>query len=577
MAPTPLPTFRRGARPSRAGVLPTHRKAPVNTLPPAWADPTVPASALSRRELSRRALLGAAGLGLAGAALADPAAAAPPRRPLTWLIGDHHVHTVYSSDAKYTFSQVTERAQAHGVDWLAFTEHSNVGHANAGGVFAQNEEIRRARRENPRMLVFQGLEWYIPAAEHGTVVVAPGPNEAELLRRFELAYDGNLTGSQDGTPGGPDTARNEALAREALVWLAEQKRAGFVDDVLVLANHPARLGIDSPQELRGWRDAAEGIAIGMEGAPGAQAAALPGWRANGVRGEYENSRRPDSWPGYPDEAWTTYGGFDWMTATVGGVWDAMLAEGRGWWITSNSDVHRAAWDKHANQPFPPGRSFETTGRLPDPVLTDSFQPGSDFWPGQFSRTHVGVERLDHLSVMAALRAGRAWVDHGHLLAGLDVRLRVDRPGRGLGREEATLGGRLRVRRGTALVLEVTVHAQSVPNDAGAVPRLAHVDLVRGAVTGPAADPTEWRAPDTRVVATQEVGGRTGTFVLRFPVPEVESSFYLRLRGSDGRLNGPGLRGADVDPAGPLSRPRGDGGSPWDDLWFYTNPVFVDVV
>jgi hypothetical protein len=33
------------------------------------------------------------------------------------------------------------------------------------------------------------------------------------------------------------------------------------------------------------------------------------------------------------------GGFDQMTARSGGFWDAMLGEGRRWWITANSDAH----------------------------------------------------------------------------------------------------------------------------------------------------------------------------------------------------------------------------------------------
>lgn len=54
-----------------------------------------------------------------------------------------------------------------------------------------------------------------------------------------------------------------------------------------------------------------------------------------------------------------------------------------------------------------------------------------------------------------------------------------------------------------------------------------------------------------------------------------ASIYLRLRGSDGRRNGPGLLGAAVDPHGPTRHDPGDG-DPWPDTWCYTNPIFVDV-
>jgi hypothetical protein len=250
----------------------------------------------------------------------------------------------------------------------------------------------------------------------------------------------------------------------------------------------------------------------------------------------------------------------------------MLAEGRLFTITSNSDVHRVVFDTWRNGDWPPGQSFDNTGRLPDPVNTTQPQPGSDFWPGQFSRTHVGVTRYGYRDVMAGLRAGRVWVDHGDLVDGIDVRLkRAHAPGRGV-----TLGGRLRVRRGERLTLTVTVTAASRRNPHGELPRLAHLDVIRGAVRGPARDRDEWRAPDTRVVHTSDLSARKGTYPLRIPLDHVEESMYLRLRGSDGRRNGPGLLGAATDPHGPIRHEPGNG-DPWLDTWCYTNPIFVDVV
>ncbi|MDN0198528.1 PHP domain-containing protein [Streptomyces sp. S.PNR 29] len=557
---------------------------------PAWADPSVPAAALDAQGVSRRGLLRRAGLFGAALALgsATPALAADDRRlggndpHLAYLVGDHHIHSVYSHDAKYTFSQLAAAGAKYGLDWMVFTEHSNFGHARYGAPL-EHEEILRARAENPRQLIFQGLEWYIPAAEHCTVFVAPGPHEVDVLTRFESAFDGKLLGYTEGSAGAADTARNEAHAVKALQWLAEQRRTGYVDDVLVLANHPMRLGIDSPHEMRNWRDAAPEIMIGMEGAPGAQGAAIPGWRGStSIRGEYENKPSAQSWAGYPADAYPTYGGFDWATATVGGLWDSMLAEGRLFSVTTNSDAHRIVFDTWRNGDWPAGQNFDNTGKLPDPVDTGSPQPGSDFWPGQFSRTHVGVTLPHYLNggggapigyraVMAGLRAGRVWLDHGHLLDGLDVRLKRDcddGPG-------VTLGSRLRVREGDKLTLTVTVTTASRPNPHGLLPELAHVDVIRGAVRGPVADRDSWRAPDTRVVHTTDVTGRTGTYTLRIPVTAGDESFYLRLRGSDGNRHGTGYLGASVDPHGPIPHEPGNG-DPWADTWFYANPIFVDV-
>ncbi|MFB7269351.1 PHP domain-containing protein [Streptomyces sp. NPDC056244] len=566
----------------------THDSLPDAQQLPRWADPAVPADSLDPQGVSRRGLLRTAGL--FGAAFAGGAAALAPSPAgattghdrghgnqsdpeLAYLVGDHHVHSIYSHDAKYTFSQLSRAASTYGLDWLVLTEHSNIGHSLPGGAAAEHREILQARAENRRMLIFQGLEWYVPGAEHCTVFSPPGRHEVDLLTSFEQAYDGKLLGYTAGAPGHPDTPRNEAHAVKALQWLDRQRRTGYVDDVLVLANHPLRLGIDSPHEIRAWRDAAPDIMIGMEGAPGAQAGAFPGWAGpNSIRGEYVNSPSADSWPGYPTEAYVTYGGFDWATATVGGLWDSMLAEGRLFSITSNSDVHRVAFDTWKNGDWPPGQNFDNVGHLPDPVNTTEPQPGGDFWPGQFSRTHVGVTRYGYRQVMDGLRAGRVWVDHGQLLDGIDVRVNTEHgAGRGV-----TLGGRLRVRRGERIVLNVTVTTASRPNHHGEVPRLAHLDVIRGAVRGPVQDRDTWRAPDTRVVHTTDVHGRRGRYTLRIPVGRAEESFYLRLRGSDGKRNGAGYLGAAIDPHGPVPHEPGNG-DPWADTWMYTNPVFVDVV
>ncbi len=60
-----------------------------------------------------------------------------------------------------------------------------------------------------------------------------------------------------------------------LHYLAGAVSSKQVRDAVMFANHPARKGIDSPHEIRGWRDAEPRIALGMEGAPGHQAAGMP--------------------------------------------------------------------------------------------------------------------------------------------------------------------------------------------------------------------------------------------------------------------------------------------------------------
>jgi hypothetical protein len=104
-----------------------------------------------------------------------------------------------------------------------------------------------------------------------------------------------------------------------------------------------------------------------------------------------------------------------------------------------------------------------------------------------------------------------------------------------------------------------------------VPRSARWDVIVGTVTGRVADVDRdlFEAPGTRVVESFEVPAHaTGPQVFRTVLRGVADPLYVRFRGSDGKH-------ADAD-----GHPRVDrigDSDPWDDLWCYTNPVFVDVV
>jgi hypothetical protein len=540
------------------------------------ADLSIDDSELRPDELGRRKFFRAAGVLGAGAAAsvlvttvntgtaaaATTAAGAPtgvPKGGYRWLAGDHHIHTQYSPDGQYRVIDHVRHAHAYGLGWMVITDHGSAQHAKIG-VEKVNPDILAARRDVPGTLVFQGLEWNIPAAEHGTVFVHPGRNEVSVLKAFENGYDGVVKAATANTP------TNEALAVAGLHFLSDSVASQRVSDALMLANHPARKGIDSPHEIRGWRDAAPKIAIGMEGAPGHQAAgiATPNGPGSG-RGYYDNSPDPvASFPGYPLESYRTFGGFDWMTATVGGLWDSLLAEGKAWWISANSDSHQIYSDTSQRGP---GSDFVNNGHFNDPVHITAPQLGNgDFWPGYYSRTHVGSADYSYAGVMHGLRAGRVWVDHGGLIDALDVRLRA-------GGDEVPLGGVLHARRGTPVTLQIRIDTARVPNWSQFLPTLAQVDVIRGAITGAAKDRDTMSAPGTRVVRSYDVSGQTRTIVLTYALGRLDDGFYVRLRGSDGNRLAVGLKGAAVDPAGPKMDVVGDA-DPWQDLWFYTNPMWV---
>ncbi|MFC8796575.1 PHP domain-containing protein [Promicromonospora sp. NPDC057138] len=551
------------------------------------AEPTAPLQA------SRRGFLlgaGAVGAGLVATgvdastttttATASAGADRTRRGGYVWLAGDHHLHSQYSNDAMYRIDDQAARAVTGGLDWIVITDHGNESFA-AHSIAPQREDILAAReRHREELLVFGGLEWNIPGAEHTTFMMAPGSREPEVLQELVNRYDALVVGARDGTP------QNEALAITALEHIAATVRSGRLADALVLPNHPARKGIDSPAELRAWQDAAPGVVIGFEGAPGHQAAGLPAPGMARGRGLYDGGRGTYSFPGYPDESYRTWGGFDWMTATVGGMWDSLLSEGRRWWITTTSDGHQGCgdWVKNPVDPLDQtgydtipyneaGDTFATTGVYPPPVGAGRpVAEYSSFPPGAYNKTWVGAEDFSHRAVMDAMRAGRMWVSFGDLIAGLDVRLEVREWGGR--RRRATLGEELVVDAGTEVRLTVAIDLAEGVNYAGLVPELARVDVVRGRVTGPAEDPNTLYAPETKVVHSWDTAGKSGSVSLVHAFV-AEHDGYVRLRGTDGKRSQPGYLGADVDPAGPAQDVPGEV-DPWEDLWFYSNPIFLKV-
>lgn len=549
-----------------------HHHAEISESDQVVADLSINDVDLNPGQLGRRNLLRTAGMlgaGAAAASLVDVTGTATayaaerqrlnPGQSKAWLAGDHHIHTRYSSDGLYLVEDQVQHADAFGLDWMVITDHGGAQHAKIG-VDRVNPEILASRRLHPDLLVFQGLEWNIPAAEHGTVFVHPGANEVAVLKDFENGYDGSVRGAK------PDAA-GEQLARDGVQYLSRAVADKRVEDALFLANHPARNGIDSPHEVRGWRDTDPRIAVGWEGAPGHQAAGLP--RAypgpGSARGAYGNSPNANSFPGFPLESYRTWGGFDFYTAAVGGLWDSLLAEGKNWSITANSDSHSNYLDTAVRGA---GSNFARDGFYLAPEYAGKVNTtAGDYWPGFYSRTHVGVRADNYAEVMQGIRNGRVWVDHGGLLDGIDVQVTA-RGARG------TLGDVVLGQRGTNAQLSVTITPARTPNWASFIPQLAKVDVIVGRVTGPVADRDTLTAPLTKVVKTWEVAERRDTFTLTLDLgPVEEQGFYVRLRGSDGKRTQAGVYGADKDPNGPALDVVGDA-DPWKDLWFYTNPVFV---
>ncbi len=486
-------------------------------------------SAISRRRLVKYAGVGATLAAASPLVGAGPAAADDERadgkpgnsRNRVWRAGDHHVHSEYSgefdtsptpptfhkgADAVYPIVTNAIMAKHFGLSWVMCTDHGGPTHSKVNLEQAY-PDLLRSRVLVPGVLQFWGMEFDAPALDHHTLMIPHHHDEAQQLFELESRF-----AKHDAFPAdrGRDT---EAKMIEFLRAAKDMPRKP-----LVIAHHASRsasgLGVygqDTPREFRLGNNAAPEIYVGFEGAPGHQAGPLNG----GARGGYGN---------YP-----THGGFDQMTARVGGLWDALLGEGRRWWITATSDSH-VHW---------------TRG-------------GSDFWPGEYSKTHV-LARHDYADVMDGLRNGRIWVGTGDLITGLD--LTASNRGR-----EAAMSETLNVtsRNRTDIDIEIKFRPLEGRNANGDRPEVRRVDLIVGKITGPSASLDADTNPTTKVVARfgpSDWRRQGRDYVIRHTLRNVEGDLYARVRGTN------------TDEAEPLA----DGlESPWDDLWFYSNPVFVKV-
>jgi len=457
------------------------------------------------------------------------AACAPPRQR-EWIAGDHHIHSRYSvgwdrsvdppspivgGDAIYPIPMNALMARHHGLSWMVATDHGGPNHSKVS-LERSYPELLLSRAAVPEVIQFFGMELDTPGADHSSLIVPHTHDEADRLVTLEHDFAKNEAWPQDSLR---DMEPRMIEALEAMSSLEARP--------VVIANHPSRsasglgaYGLDTPAELRGWNDAAPDVAVGMAGAPGHQAFTLEpdgSLDADAPRGAY--ARFP------------TMGGFDQLTARLGGFWDSMLGEGRRWWITANSDSH-VNWR----------------------------EGGVDFWPGEYSKTYVLAEKT-HDDILEGLRSGRIFVTTGDLVSEVDVLASVGGGNRGV----AGIGGELVVDAGDEVEVTIRLRDPEAPNFHGDTPTVARVDLIVGDVTGRVTDPTTDSNPTTHV-AHRFVPGewrRDGEVLeMRMRLGPLERSGYLRVRGTN------------TDALEPERDPRGE--DPWTDLWFYTNPIFLTV-
>jgi hypothetical protein len=360
----------------------------------------------------------------------------------------------------------------------------------------------------------------------------------------------------------------------AVDWL----ESNYGDQAYMIVNHPSRKNLWHVGDFRAMNDDAPDVAFGMEG--------LPGHQAEIGRGGYDSnidaSGNVTTDPSLADPTLTakarTYGGADWMTAQVGGLWDSLLGEGRHFWIFDNSDFHQ----------FSKGYKDAAGNTIGIQYY--------DFWPGQYAKTWTYVARRSLSGLVNGMRSGNVFVANGDLVKGLQFKA-ADAA------RSATMGKTLHTSSGATVTIRIAMRSPKY-NENGDPVKVNHVDLIAGDVTAPIApDSPDYTTKDTNasthVVKTFTAKSWTvvnGWKVMTFKV-KATKDMYVRLRGTNwapNTANETDSKGnpvvdtlSYVDFPNPVTGGVKPDGSPdlihgntpdlaWADLWFYSNPIFVDV-
>lgn len=503
-----------------------------------------------------------------------------------WLAGDFHNHT-FLTDGSKTTEDVCSHAFRFGLDWLTNSEHGGAydrtsdgqpwsaestmfGEPPAGKMWRWQSLlqysyplINTARTAYPRKLIIQGYEWNVPAHEHASVgIISTGEEGGRTIARHEYLFDANDTGNtSDSYLGvhGKQLQNDHAKAVAGVAWIEHNYReSGYC-----VLNHPSRNMKYPIADIRDLNDAAPHVAFGFEGFPGHQKAAS--------RGNYDQGPFLDALGNDITDRARTYGGADLMLAKVGGLWDALLGEGRRFYTFANSDFHN---------------------------------PENDFWPGEYTKTHTFIRDLNQdgeysqLELLEGLRSGNSFIVHGDLINGLRF-IAQSRE------KNAEMGDTLHAAAGSEVTITISFKSPAT-NHHGDRVAVDHIDLIAGAMSGktsrllgdnvtPNPDYKKDTNETTRVIATftskdwqpsrktgltrkgekkisDNKGWRTVTYRLR----HIGHDMYFRLRGTNLACGIKEETDGECNPMadelqGPNSQDKAYG-----DLWFYSNPLFVRV-
>ncbi len=517
----------------------------------------------------------------AGVGMSDASVPVPPDASVDaglpsgrWTTGDLHVHTIQSNDAQTALSVVLEAALARNhLDWITLSNHLRVSDRDEQGTAIPTGPIPMSKGvalyEVPAIvalqqagtyankIIFSSVEWDMPTHEHfivGILSDAPAAGPAlRALNQFEYLFTNRAASMFDAADvaswGKQRWSSTHADALQAFAWLKQQ----YPDSSYGIVAHPSRNpGRYKISDFRELNDLAPSIVFAIEGMLGNQMEPDRGGYASPYIEANALSR--------------TYGGCDSVIAKVGGVWDALLGEGRRMWSFGDSDFH-----------------FKTAA--------DMYSSG--YFPGEYTKNYVWVDGDGMPALMRGLRSGKAFSVTGDLVSALDFA--VVGPAGG----PAEMGGELGVARGSKVTIkirfksdlpsnyETSVGSGNVP---GALPVVDHVDLIAGDVGAKAQPGTP--AYDLATNASAHVVARftakdwvtdaAGFHVVTYELT-ADKDQYFRLRGTNlgpdvpGETeNGEPLADAKIDIVDHHARFDAINNRNYADLWFYSNPVFVKI-
>jgi hypothetical protein len=374
------------------------------------------------------------------------------------------------------------------------------------------------RKKYPGKILLQGLEWNCPGHEHASVGFVHDGDQPDAVSIFEYRFDFN-----DPDASLPDYEKSNAYTHENALSALEWLRDNYPESSYFVVNHPSREAI-SPYtiaHIRDFHNTAPLISIGIEG--------MPGHQKSSVRGSYNFGATTRT---------RTWGGADVILAQVGGLWDALLGEGRRFWVFVNSDFHRVS---------------------------------NDFWPGEYAKTWSTVVDTGAMAWLEGLRRGEVFITHGDLVS--DLSFYADD-----GFRITPMGGELHTEADTVTIIIRFKSAQV--NNNGDVAKVDHVDLIAGTISGiiDKKDIEMYALPHN---PSTEIITRFGEdcwkveedwYTMETAVP-CRESMYFRLRGTN---LPPGTVGETDEEGNPLVDTEyvNNEQVAWHDLWFYSNPVFV---